>query len=127
MNNYSIEDAAKLLWQLIDLGLVLNFRYKDSGIIVKTNNKVAIRLPKIVEVANDWKEFPYLTKVQQAALQWLVDGTREVVTMVNYYIEQKIKEESLPLGESDKGEVFVKLLGDHLMIAYPNELIVIEN
>lgn len=121
MINYNIKRAAKLLWLLIDLGLVLNYRYNDSGIITKDSKKMTIKLPKIVEIANDWEEFPYLTKGQQEALYWLVNGTREVVTMTNYYIEQKIK------GELLETEPLVKLLGDHLMIAYPDKLVVIEN
>lgn len=89
MIKYNIKRSAKLLWQLIDLGLVLNNRYRDSGIIVEDDNEVTIKLPKIVELADDWKEFPYLTKGQKEALQCPVDGTREVVTMVNYYMEQE--------------------------------------
>lgn len=124
MIRYSTKRAAILLWQLIDLGLVLNLRYNESGIIIKTNNKVVIKLSKVVEVANDWQEFPYLTQGRQNELQWLVDGTRDIVTMINYYIEQKIKGKSLPSG---KVELLVKLLGNHLVKAYPDKLVVIEN
>ena len=41
--------------------------------------------------------------------------------MINYYIEKNIK------GELLETEPLVKLLGDHLMIAYPDKLVVIEN
>lgn len=120
MIKYDIKRSAKLLWQLIDLGLVLNVRYKDSGIIVGDNNKAIIKLSKIVEMANDWEEFPYLTNGQKEALQWLVDGTREVVTMVNYYIEQE------HIGELLETEPLVKLLGDKLLVNF-DKLVVVEN
>ena len=121
MKEYSIEESAKLLWQLIDLGLVLNFRYKDSGIVVEDDNEVTIKLPKIIEVAEDWKEFPYLTKGQKETLQCPVDGTREVVTMVNYYMEQEY------IGKPLETEPLVKLLGDRLLVNFPDKLIVVEN
>lgn len=104
------------LWNLLDLGLDLNGRYADTGIINEGDEGVVIDVTAIAETAEQWNE-PIEPK--QVSMFEAV-GLVAVVSLVNDYMEEPVAYK--------RGSVnsLVKLIGDKLLQTFEGKRVKIE-
>lgn len=105
-----------LLWSLLDLGLELNGRYADTGIINEGDEGVVIDVTAIAETAEQWNE-PIEPK--QVSMFEAV-GLVAVVSLVNDYMEEPVAYK--------RGSVnsLVKLIGDKLLQTFEGKQVKID-
>lgn len=105
-----------LLWSLLDLGLELNGRYADTGIINEGDEDVVINVTAIAETAEQWNE-PIEPK--QVSMFEAV-GLVAVASLVNDYMEEPVAYK--------RGSVnsLVKLIGDKLLQTFEGKQVEIE-
>ena len=104
------------LWNLLDLGLELNGRYADTGIINEGDEDVVINVTAIAETAEQWNE-PIEPK--QVSMFEAV-GLVAVASLVNDYMEEPVAYK--------RGSVnsLVKLIGDKLLQTFEGKQVEIE-
>ena len=104
------------LWNLLDLGLELNGRYADTGIINEGDEGVVIDVTAIAETAEQWNE-PIEPK--QVSMFEAV-GLVAVASLVNDYMEEPVAYK--------RGSVnsLVKLIGDKLLQTFEGKRVEIE-
>ena len=105
-----------LLWSLLDLGLELNGRYADTGIINEGDEDVVINVTAIAETAEQWNE-----PIEPRQADWFEGaGIVGVASLVNAYMEDPTSYQ--------RGSVnsLVKLIGDKLLQTYVGKQVEIE-
>ena len=104
------------LWNLLDLGLELNGRYADTGIINEGDEGVVIDVTAIAETAEQWNE---PIEPRQVSMFEAV-GLVAVVSLVNDYMEEPVAYK--------RGSVnsLVKLIGDKLLQTFEGKRVEIE-
>lgn len=104
------------LWNLLDLGLDLNGRYADTGIINEGDEGVVIDVTAIAETAEQWNEpiEPKQVSMFEAA------GLVAVASLVNDYMEKP--------AAYKRGSVnsLVKLIGDKLLQTFEGKQVKID-
>ena len=104
------------LWNLLDLGLELNGRYADTGIINEGDEGVVIDVTAIAETAEQWNEpiEPKQVSMFEAA------GLVAVASLVNDYMEKP--------AAYKRGSVnsLVKLIGDKLLQTFEGKQVKID-
>jgi hypothetical protein len=105
-----------MLWNLLDLGLELNGRYADTGIISESDKGVVIDVTAIVETAKQWNEPIEPKQVSTSEMYGLVVGTG----LVNVYMEEP--------AAYKRGSInpLVKLIGDYLLLVYAGKRVEID-
>ena len=98
------------LWNLLDLGLDLNGRYADTGIINEGDEGVVIDVTAIAETAEQWNE-----PIEPRQADWF-----EAAGIVGAYMEDPTSYQ--------RGAVnsLVKLIGDKLLQTFEGKRVKIE-
>ena len=101
------------LWNLLDLGLDLNGRYADTGIINEGDEGVVIDVTAIAETAEQWNE-----PIEPRQADWF--EAAGIVGLVNAYMEDPTSYQ--------RGAVnsLVKLIGDKLLQTFEGKRVKIE-
>lgn len=105
-----------LLWNMLELGLELNGRYADTGIINEGDEGVVIDVTAIAKTAEQWNE-----PIEPKKTDWFEGaGIVGVACLVNAYMEDPTSYQ--------RGSVnsLVKLIGDKLLQTFAGKRVEIE-